>query len=1238
MFSTHAESGLPNVDSELVHVPASGRKSWLLSYFGILLLVSPVIGWSASSLSLSSSNVTTGSTTQLALSVAGDPVAGVQWNLTYPVADFTAINVTTGSAADSAGKAVYCHGSSGTLTCIATGLNTNNIASGVIATVALTAAPASGATPDSRVVSIGLDNAVSTSAAAAPLTITSTGTSSVTILKAKPSTITPSSISLRASQIQQFSTDASGTALVWTLTPNVGTISSTGLYTAPALISSATAVTVRAANAADPSVYVTARIDLNPVTVSLLPSTIQLRAGQTQQFTASVTDTGNSAVTWSLSPAAGSISASGLYTAPSTISTQQTVAVTATSVADPTKKATAAITLLPPAQSVTISVSPTQVSLFAGQSAQFAATVSGTTNTAVTWTRSPAVGTVSSGGLYTAPATVTSVQSVTITATSSADSTKIANAVVTLNPPVQPVAVSISPSTATLSSSQTAQFTATVTGTSNTSVVWSRTPAVGTVSTAGIYTAPASISTLQTVTVTATSVADSSKLASAVITLTPPASVNGPLVYLPLNESAGTVATDTSGNQRNGTLFNSPIWTAGKVGNGLALNGSSQYVGVPNIHVAGSGITVAAWVKFSSFPANEDQRIVSKASDPTEAGHYWMLGHTNSGSERLRFRLKTNGTTSTLVASSGDLSTNVWYHAAAVYDGSNMLLYLNGSLVGSLAKSGSIDTNSAVPVNIGRNPDSYGYFAGTVDEVKIFDRGLSPTEVAALMTESTTDTAPPVRSAGAPTGTLPVTTTSATLSLATDEDATCRYSTTAGVGYASMTGSFTTTGARTHSVSITGLTPGASRSYYVRCQDAKSNANPDDYLITFTVSKDSTSPTVPSGVTAAAASGSQIVVRWSASTDNMGVTGYKVYRNNAVVATLNALSYTDSGLTPATTYSYRVSAIDAAGNESGLSTAASVTTPAIPAPVISGVTSASITTASARIQWTTNEPTTGRVEYGTTTSYGSSVATGTTAGTSHSVDLTGLKAATAYQFRVVVTNASGVIATSPNTTFTTAQQPATTPGLVSRWSFNEGSGTVAADSVNGQNGTLTNGPLWTTGKLGQAIRLDGSNDYVALPTMDLTGSALTMSAWVMFTAFPANSDQRILSKSSGIAEQSHYWMLSQTKQGNAQRLRFRLRTGSSTTTLIASSGDLAANTWYHAVATYDGSTMKLYLNGTLVGSTAKTGTLATSTWVSVNIGRNPDGNNYLSGAIDEVQIFNRALTQAEIQQDMARTQ
>lgn len=105
------------------------------------------------------------------------------------------------------------------------------------------------------------------------------------------------------------------------------------------------------------------------------------------------------------------------------------------------------------------------------------------------------------------------------------------------------------------------------------------------------------------------------------------------------------------------------------------------------------------------------------------------------------------------------------------------------------------------------------------------------------------DTTPPVRSNGSPSGALSAGTTQTTISLNTDEAATCKYATSAGVSYASMPNTFTTTGSTSHSTTVTGLTNGGSYTYYARCQDKASptpNTNTDDFLISFTVSSTTT--------------------------------------------------------------------------------------------------------------------------------------------------------------------------------------------------------------------------------------------------------------------------------------------------------------------------------------------------------------------------------------------------------------
>ena len=113
-------------------------------------------------------------------------------------------------------------------------------------------------------------------------------------------------------------------------------------------------------------------------------------------------------------------------------------------------------------------------------------------------------------------------------------------------------------------------------------------------------------------------------------------------------------------------------------------------------------------------------------------------------------------------------------------------------------------------------------------------------DTIATLTPPAAGTLPPSRSGGQPAGVQPVATSQTTLSMITDENATCRYATNAGVAYASMVNTFSSTGGTFHSTLVTGLVSGNSYSYYVRCQDATGNADSNDYVIAFTVSSTST--------------------------------------------------------------------------------------------------------------------------------------------------------------------------------------------------------------------------------------------------------------------------------------------------------------------------------------------------------------------------------------------------------------
>lgn len=229
-----------------------------------------------------------------------------------------------------------------------------------------------------------------------------------------------------------------------------------------------------------------------------------------------MTGSANKAVAWSVSSGGGSITAAGIYTAPST---SGTYTITATTQAVPAASVTATVTVT----GVSISISPSSISMPVNGTKTFTATVSGTTNKAVTW--SAAVGSITNAGAYTAPA---GVGSDTVTATSVADPSKSAVSAITVK-----IGVTISPATLFMNQGDSTSFTAGVDGSDDQTVTWSATG--GTMDEWGDYLAPDSAGTQ---TITARSVADPSVAATAKVTVRS--------VSLSMSPSALSVETGSS--------------------------------------------------------------------------------------------------------------------------------------------------------------------------------------------------------------------------------------------------------------------------------------------------------------------------------------------------------------------------------------------------------------------------------------------------------------------------------------------------------------------------------------------------------------------------------------------------------------------------------------------------------------------------------------------------------------------
>jgi hypothetical protein len=334
------------------------------------------------------------------------------------------------------------------------------------------------------------------------------------------------------------------------------------------------------------------------IVVTVTPAAVTLGPAQSQQFTAWVAGAVNAAVRWSIQPSVGAVSPTGLYTAPATINLTQTVTVTATSVENPARSGSATVTLKGP---IVVTVSPASVTLQPGQSQQFTATVTGASNPAVIWSVQPPVGTISPNGLYVAPETMTTPQTVTVTATSAEDPTRSGSATVSL---LVPFTVAVTPEDVIVSTGEGVQFSVIVTGASSWTVSWNvlgfagGAPAVGTITKDGFYTAPSQVPSVNPVWVEAVVTAATTKSARANVTIVPsgrsaPAS---PPASLP--DSPGGLASRPCGEPGRNLLWNPGFEQkgpdgepAGWSGAGFRLDNVTRRTGAFSYRVADAGLS-----------------------------------------------------------------------------------------------------------------------------------------------------------------------------------------------------------------------------------------------------------------------------------------------------------------------------------------------------------------------------------------------------------------------------------------------------------------------------------------------------------------------------------------------------------------------------------------------------------------------------------------------------------------------
>jgi hypothetical protein len=605
------------------------------------------------------------------------------------------------------------------------------------------------------------------------------------------------------------------------------------------------------------------------------------------------------------------------------------------------------------------------------------------------------------------------------------------------------------------------------------------------------------------------------------------------------DEGAGTTAADVSGNNNTGTLAG-PTWSAaGRFGNAVSFDGINDWitVGDANSLDLTTGMTLEAWVRPTA--AGNWSTVLLKE----QASNYAYGIYANTGTNRPSGNAVTGGADHD-VRGTAALALNTWTHVAFTYSGSSLSLYVNGTQVATQAATGSIATSTGV-VRIGGNSIWGEYFAGLIDEVRIYNRSLTAGEIQTDMNRSVVagdtqaPTAPGTLTANGVIG-------QAVLNWgpASDNTAVARYHV-----HRSTTAGFTPSAAnRIAQPTGTGYTDGglASGTYYykVTAEDPSGNVGPASNEASAAVTADTQPPGAPGSLSATGSAGA-VALTWGAATDNVAVLRYNVHRS------------TTSGFTPS------------AAN---------------------------------------------RIAQPTGTTY----------------DDTPLNAGT-YYYRVTAEDTSGNVGAASSQASAVVTQPPIV-GLVAAYGFDEGSGTITADSSGrGNGGTLNGGPTWAIGRHGRALSFDGLNDMVTVAdsaTLDLT-TGMTLEAWVYPTALD-DWHTVLFKEQTGNLVYGLY--ANDRDKANPQGQAFV----GGIARLVDGPSQLGVNTWMHLAATYDGSALRLYVNGSQVASTTLTGSIATSSG-ALRIGGNSVFAEWFRGRLDDVMVYNRALSASELQADMNRS-
>ena len=682
-------------------------------------------------------------------------------------------------------------------------------------------------------------------------------------------------------------------------------------------------------------------------------------------------------------------------------------------------------------------------------------------------------------------------------------------------------------------------------------------------------------------------------------TLSKPQNKLGLVGYWSFNEGAGTTAHDFSGNGNNGTLSGTtpPSWTTGKKFDGLSFDGSTSYVDVPDSSSFTFGtnpISISAWVNFNSGGLGVYQAIVSQGLGSFE------LNKSSGNKLRLEMKYSSDAVEHRVEESTASLTTaNKWYFVAAVFDPSTgaAQLYVNGAAKTISyvdAQVGGTINDFSSSVQIGRRNSGQLQLNGMLDDLRIYSRALSATEVAALYTAGSVQ--------------LGASNTQVKSGL---------------VGWWTFDGS-----------DISGTT----------ATDKSGNGNNGTLM---------SSPLKTIGKLGQALSfdGSATYVNINSSSSlNLGNTFSLcawVYLNTTTnAASIVSKQYTGSGKVPyalglglngGDTTNLQFGFYNAAWslvNETGV----------FPTKVWKHVCGTwDGTTASLYIDGALNNAAT---PSGTSADNANAIYIGRRHDSFYGspyfdgkIDDVRIynRALSASEVKQIYGEGGAKIGNSAKTL---TQGSTLLDGLLAHWTFDgtdTGTSTASDISGNGITGTFVGGVTKTIGKLGQALSFDGTSAYVTMgdyATPFDSQTQFSTSAWVkvntLGTAVSNHNVGNVMLARASVSYNDNY----ELGFNSTGHVMLYIDTTGRDTGADTSTGTITAGTWHLITVTYDTSSgAKIYIDGALDTTISAFNTaLDTAAGSPTTIGYTDHSKVYLDGEMDDVRIYNRALSASEVKQ------